>query len=87
MRGFDSRFTVEQLYQNLLASLDVTQPATLRQLALLFAGVGLLVLWDRLRRTVEGWMDEDVDVDDPTLAFHIFVAAPFFLAIVILMRR
>ena len=44
-------------------------------------------LWDRLRRTFEGWMDEDIDVDDPSLAFHFFFAAPFFLAIVILLRR
>ena len=49
MRGFDSRYTVEHLYQFLQASLDVLQPATLRQLALLAATVALLVLWDRLR--------------------------------------
>ena len=44
-------------------------------------------LWDRLRRTFEGWMDADVDVDEPTLAFNIFFALPFFIAIVMLMRR
>src|SRR5206468_13096060 len=55
MRGFDTRWSVEQLYQNLLASLDVTQPATLRQLALLLASAGLLVLWDRLRRFGRLW--------------------------------
>lgn len=44
-------------------------------------------LWDRLRRAVEGWLDEDIDIDDPSIVFHLFFAAPLFLAIVILMRH
>ena len=44
-------------------------------------------LWDRLRRALEGWLDEDIDVDDPSLAFHLFFIAPLLLAVVILMRH
>ena len=44
-------------------------------------------LWDRLRRTWEGWMDEDIDVDDPSILFHLLFATPFLIAFVILARR
>jgi hypothetical protein len=49
MRGFDNRWSAEQLYRFLLAALDVTQPATLRQLAFLLASTSVLLLWDRFR--------------------------------------
>ena len=48
-RGFDARFPEEQLYRFVVAALDVTQPATLRQLALLLATTSVLLLWDRFR--------------------------------------
>ena len=49
LRGFDSRWATEQVYRFVLAAVDVTQPATLRQLVLLLAVTGLLLLWDRFR--------------------------------------
>ncbi|MGH2353311.1 MAG: YfhO family protein, partial [Chloroflexota bacterium] len=55
MRGFDARWTAEHLYQFVLAALDVTQPATLRQLALLLASAAVLLLWDRLRVLGRVW--------------------------------
>ena len=54
-RGFDSRFTVEQLYQNLLAGLDLLQPGVLRQLALLLGTLAVLVFWDRVRPLGRLW--------------------------------
>jgi hypothetical protein len=54
-RGFDTTFTGEHLYQFLAAALDVTQPSTLRQIALLAATVGVLMLWDRLRTLGRLW--------------------------------
>ena len=44
-------------------------------------------LWDRLRRTFEGWMDGDGDVDEASVAFHLVFVAPVFLAFVLLVRR
>ena len=44
-------------------------------------------LWERLQRALEGWMDEDIDVDDPSLLFHVLFAAPLLIAVVILLRR
>jgi hypothetical protein len=49
LRGFDARWATEQVYRFVLAAVDVTQPATLRQLVLLLAATGLLLLWDRFR--------------------------------------
>lgn len=43
--------------------------------------------WERLRRTVEGWMDEDMETDDATAMFHLLFAAPLFIALLILIRR
>ncbi len=54
-RGFDTRFTVEQLYQYLLAGLDLLQPAVLRQLALLLGTLAVLVFWDRVRPLRRLW--------------------------------
>src|SRR5262249_23549574 len=48
-RGFDTRWTAEQLYQFVRVAVDLTQPATLRQLALLLASATVLLLWDRAR--------------------------------------
>ncbi|MGI8422596.1 MAG: YfhO family protein [Chloroflexota bacterium] len=55
MRGFDTRWTQEQLYQALSASLDLAQPSTLRQLALLLATSAILLAWDRLRSVRPLW--------------------------------
>ena len=55
MRGFDARWTQEQLYQALSASLDLAQPSTLRQLALLLGTSALLLAWDRLRTVRPIW--------------------------------
>ncbi|HET7771558.1 MAG TPA: YfhO family protein, partial [Chloroflexota bacterium] len=55
MRGFDPRWTQEQLYQALSASLDLAQPATLRQIALLLATSAILLAWDRLRTVRPVW--------------------------------
>ncbi|HEX2187037.1 MAG TPA: YfhO family protein [Chloroflexota bacterium] len=55
MRGFDARWTVEHLYRFVLTAVDVTQPSTLRQLALLGGTVAVLSLWDRLRVMGRVW--------------------------------
>jgi hypothetical protein len=55
MRGFDTRWTAEQLYQALAASLDIAQPSTLRQVALLLGVTALLFAWDRLRALRPLW--------------------------------
>ncbi|CAA9294749.1 MAG: Serine phosphatase RsbU, regulator of sigma subunit [uncultured Chloroflexi bacterium] len=54
-RGFDPRWSQEQLYQALVASLDVVQPATLRQLGLLAGTASVLLAWDRLRTVRPLW--------------------------------
>ncbi|MDQ3702355.1 MAG: YfhO family protein, partial [Chloroflexota bacterium] len=54
-RGFDPRWSAEQTYQFVLASLDVTQPTTLRQLAILLAVATVFLLWDRLRTLGRVW--------------------------------
>ncbi len=54
-RGFDPRWSVEQLYQFVLAAVDVTQPSTLRQLVILLAVASVLFLWDRLRVLGNVW--------------------------------
>jgi hypothetical protein len=45
----------DQVYARLLASLDVLRAANLRQAVLLFGSVGLLVLWERMRRAGFLW--------------------------------
>jgi hypothetical protein len=44
-------------------------------------------LWDRLRRTIEDAMDEDADVDDASIAFHLLFIAPLFIGLVALLWR
>jgi hypothetical protein len=45
-------------------------------------------LWDRLRRSVRAWIDEDdAEVDDASLAFNLIFVAPVVLALVVLLRR
>ena len=44
-------------------------------------------LWERLRRALEGWMDEEIDADDPSVLFHLLFLAPLLIAMVILARR
>jgi hypothetical protein len=55
MRGLDARWTVEHLYQFLTVGLDMIQPTTVAQLALLLAMVGTVTLWDRLRSLGGVW--------------------------------
>lgn len=55
MRGFDGRWTVEHLYQFVAVGLDLLQPTTIKQLALLLAVVGTIALWDRLRTLGGVW--------------------------------
>jgi hypothetical protein len=43
--------------------------------------------WDRVRRTVAGWMDLEAEVDEASLAFHLLFLAPVFVAFVLLVRR
>lgn len=44
-------------------------------------------LWDRMRRTLEGWMDPDDEVDEASMLFHLMFLAPLFIAFVLLVRR
>ena len=46
-------------------------------------------LWDRMRRTVEGWFepDDEVEVDEMALAFHLALIAPLLLAFAFMLRR
>lgn len=44
-------------------------------------------LWDRMRRTLEGWMDRDAEVDEAAMFFYLAYVAPIFLAFVLLVRR
>lgn len=47
-------------------------------------------LWDRVVRTLDGWMAGDGDdegVDESALAFYLVFIAPLFLAFVLLLRR
>ena len=55
MRGFDTKLTIEHLYQFALTSLDIGQPAVARQLALLLGVVVVLTLWDRVRSLSYLW--------------------------------
>ena len=55
MRGFDTKLTIEHLYQFALTSLDVAQPAVARQLAILLGVVVILTLWDRVRSLSYLW--------------------------------
>ena len=43
--------------------------------------------WERLRRTVEGWMDEDMEADDGSMLFHFLFVAPLLIAFLFLIRR
>jgi hypothetical protein len=43
--------------------------------------------WDRVMRTLDGWMDEEGGVDESTLSFHLVFVVPIFLVLVMLLRR
>ena len=55
MRGFDTKLTIEHLYQFALTSLDIAQPAVARQLTILLGVVVILTLWDRVRSLSYVW--------------------------------
>lgn len=55
MRGFDTKLTIEHLYQFAVTSLDIAQPAVARQLAILLGVVVILTLWDRVRSLSYAW--------------------------------
>ncbi|HEU5318548.1 MAG TPA: YfhO family protein [Chloroflexota bacterium] len=55
MRGFDPRWSQEQLYTALASSLDVLSVPTLRQLVLLGASAALFLAWDRLPSLARAW--------------------------------
>ena len=44
-------------------------------------------LWDRLMRTLDGWIGEDGGVDESIIAFHLVFVVPMFLAWALLLRR
>jgi hypothetical protein len=44
-------------------------------------------LWDRMRRTVAGWMDGATEVDEADLLSHLMFVAPLFITFVLLARR
>jgi len=44
-------------------------------------------LWDRLRRTIEDAMDEEADVDDTSILFHLLFVAPLFIGLIAVFRR
>jgi hypothetical protein len=45
-------------------------------------------LWDELRRTLQGWMNEDEEQSsDPTLLFHMMVTAPLVIGLLIMVSR
>jgi hypothetical protein len=44
-------------------------------------------LWDRMRRTLEGWIDPDVEVDEASLHFHLLFVFPILIVFVLLTRR
>lgn len=45
-------------------------------------------LWDRVVRTIDGWMAGDGEgVDESALAFNLVFIAPLVLAFVVLLRR
>jgi hypothetical protein len=47
-------------------------------------------LWDELRRTLHGWMDDEDEgekAQDPTFTFHLLFTAPLVLGILAMMAR
>lgn len=48
-------------------------------------------LWDRLERAVRDWMepqaDDERDVEDPSLPFHLSVTMPLLIVLAALARR
>lgn len=44
-------------------------------------------LWDRMRRTFDGWIDPDAEVDEASMLFHLLFVFPVLLVFVLLVRR
>lgn len=46
-------------------------------------------LWDELRRTLQGWIDEEDEEQsaDPTLLFHLLFTAPLIIGILVMVKR
>jgi hypothetical protein len=49
----------------------------------------LKTLWNRVRRTVEEWMDgeESPEASDASLMFHLVVFTPLLIGVLALMRK
>jgi hypothetical protein len=43
--------------------------------------------WDRMMRTLEGWMDGDAEVDEASMLFYLLFVLPVLLALVLQVRR
>ena len=44
-------------------------------------------LWERVRREIEGLIDEEFDGDDPNVVFHLVFIAPLFIGLLVLAHR
>ena len=45
-------------------------------------------LWDELKRTFEGWTnDDDEQSSDPTLVFHLLFTAPLLIGLLAMVHR
>jgi len=44
-------------------------------------------LWDRMRRTLEGWMDPEAEVDEASVLFYLTFVAPLLITFVYAVRR
>ncbi len=46
-------------------------------------------LWDEVRRRVKDWIedDEESDVEDPSLVFHLALTAPLLIGLLLMARR
>jgi hypothetical protein len=45
-------------------------------------------LWDELKRTFEGWTNDDEEQSsDPTLLFHLMFTAPLLIGLLTMLRK
>jgi len=44
-------------------------------------------LWDRMMRTLEGWMDPDAEVDEASMSFYLLFVLPILIVFVFQVRR
>lgn len=44
-------------------------------------------LWDRMVRTLEGWMDPDAEVDEASMLFDLLFIVPVLIVFALQVRR